>query len=225
MGTRVTRFVAGSAWALVELLLTLFVLFYLFRDRRKALGTLRSLVPLSEREADEVFTRVSDTIHATVYGTLVVAAVQGALGGLIFWWLGLPAPILWGTVMGLLAIVPVLGAFIIWVPVALFLAATGQWGKAAILIAWGGIVIALIDNLLYPILVGKRLRLHTVPVFFAIVGALRCSAPPAGMAGLQVRRFPAARRILSHHSSRFRDSHKIFGEKRASPRAKPTSIG
>lgn len=161
MGTRVTRFVAGSAWALVELLLTLFVLFYLFRDRRKALGTLRSLVPLSEREADEVFTRVSDTIHATVYGTLVVAAVQGALGGLIFWCLGLPAPILWGTVMGL----------------------------------------------------------HTVPVFFAIVGALRCSAPAAGMAGLQVRRFPAARRILSHHSSRFRDSHKIFGKKRASSRA------
>ena len=122
-----------------------------------------------------------------------------------------------GTVMALMVILGV--------TVALFLAATGQWGKAAILIAWGGIVIALIDNLLYLILVGKRLRLHTVPVFFAIVGALRCSAPPAGMAGLQVRRFPAARRILSHHSSRFRDSHKIFGKKRASPRAKPTSIG
>ena len=172
IGKRLSQVVTGSVWVIVRLLLTLFVLFYLFRDHRTALGTLRSLVPLSERETDEVFTRVADTIHATIFGTLVVAAVQGALGGLMFWWLGLPAPILWGAVMALLAIVPVLGAFVVWVPAAIFLAATGQWGKAAILAVWGGVVVALIDNLLYPILVGKRLRLHTVPVFFAIVGGL-----------------------------------------------------
>jgi predicted PurR-regulated permease PerM len=172
IGKRVSQVVTGSAWIIVQLLLTLFVLFYLFRDHRTALGTLRSLVPLSERETDEVFTRVADTIHATIFGTLVVAAVQGALGGLMFWWLGLPAPILWGAVMALLAIVPVLGAFVVWVPAAIFLAVSGQWGKAAILTVWGGVIVALIDNLLYPILVGKRLRLHTVPVFFAIVGGL-----------------------------------------------------
>jgi len=172
IGKRLTQVVTGSAWVIVQLLLTLFVLFYLLRDHRTALGTLRSLVPLSERETDEVFTRVADTIHATIFGTLVVAAVQGTLGGLMFWWLGLPAPILWGAVMALLAVVPVLGAFVVWVPAAIFLAASGQWGKAAILTVWGGIVVALIDNLLYPILVGKRLRLHTVPVFFSIVGGL-----------------------------------------------------
>jgi predicted PurR-regulated permease PerM len=130
VGKRVSEFAAGSAWILVQVLLTFFVLFYLFRDRREALGTLRSLVPLSEKETDRVFTRVADTIHATIFGTLTVAAVQGVLGGLIFWWLGLPAPILWGAVMGLLAIVPVLGAFVVWLPVAIFLAASGQWGKA-----------------------------------------------------------------------------------------------
>jgi predicted PurR-regulated permease PerM len=108
---------------------------------------------------------VADTIHATVFGTLTVAAVQGVLGGLIFWWLGLPAPILWGAVMALLAIVPVLGAFVVWLPVAIFLAASGQWGQAVILALWGTVVVGLIDNLLYPMLVGKRLRLHTVPVF------------------------------------------------------------
>ena len=90
----------------------------------------------------------------------------------MFWWLGLPAPILWGAVMGLLAIVPVLGAFVVWLPAAKFLAASGRWGKAVILLLWGTVVVGLIDNLLYPILVGKRLRLHTVPVFFAIVGGL-----------------------------------------------------
>jgi predicted PurR-regulated permease PerM len=172
LGKRVPKVLTGSAVVVVELLLTLFVLFYLFRDREKALRTLRSLVPLSEEEVQRVTKRVSDTIHATIYGTLVVAAVQGTLGGLMFWWLGLPAPVLWGAVMALLAIVPVLGAFVIWVPAAIFLAANGQWGKAAILTVWGGVVVALIDNLLYPVLVGKRLRLHTVPVFFSIVGGL-----------------------------------------------------
>jgi predicted PurR-regulated permease PerM len=172
VGKYVSGVVTGSAWAVVELLLTLFILFFLFRDREQSARALRSLVPLSERETNEVMTRVADTVHATVYGTLVVAAVQGTLGGLIFWWLGLPAPILWGAVMAVLAIVPVLGAFVVWVPAAIFLAATGQPGKALILAAWGTIVIGLIDNLLYPVLVGKRLRMHTVPVFFSIVGGL-----------------------------------------------------
>jgi predicted PurR-regulated permease PerM len=172
IGKRASQVLAGSAWAFIELLLTLFILFYLFRDRQEALTTLRSLVPLSVRETNEVFGRVTDTIRASVLGTLVVAAVQGALGGLMFWWLGLPAPVLWGAVMALLAIVPVLGAFVVWVPAAIFLAASGHVGKAAILTVWGGVVVALIDNLLYPILVGKKLRLHTVPVFFAIVGGL-----------------------------------------------------
>ena len=172
VGKRVSEFAAGSVWVFVQLVLTLFVLFYLFRDRRKALGTLRSLVPLSEKETDKVFIRVADTIHATIFGTLTVAVVQGALGGLMFWWLGLPAPILWGAVMALLAVVPVLGAFVVWLPAAIFLAASAEWGKAAILVLWGTVVVGLIDNLLYPMLVGKRLRLHTVPVFFAIVGGL-----------------------------------------------------
>src|SRR5215213_12024026 len=119
-----------------------------------------SLVPLSNRETDEVFARVSDTIHATVLGTLVVAAIQGALGGLMFWWLGLPAPILWGVIMAFLSVLPYFGAFIVWIPAALGLLLMGQWGKALILTAWGAVVIGMIDNLLYPILVGDKLRLH-----------------------------------------------------------------
>ena len=90
----------------------------------------------------------------------------------MFWVLGLPAPLLWGAVMALLAIVPVLGAFAVWVPAALFLALAGSWGKAIVLTIWGAGVVSLIDNLLYPILVGRRLRLHTLPVFIAIVGGI-----------------------------------------------------
>jgi predicted PurR-regulated permease PerM len=164
--------VSVSASAIAELLITFFALFYFFRDRRPALRGLRSLVPLSEGEADEVFARISDTIYATVYGTLTVALVQGCLGGLMFWVLGVPGALLWGTVMAVLAVVPVLGAFVVWVPASLFLLLEGSWGKALILAAWGGLVISFVDNLLYPILVGQRLRLHTLPVFIAIVGGL-----------------------------------------------------
>jgi predicted PurR-regulated permease PerM len=168
----IASFMTGSIWAVGELLITLFLLFFLLRDRDRGLAALRSVVPLSESEANKILRRVADTIHATVFGTLMVAAVQGTLGGLMFWWLGLPAPLLWGVIMGLLAIVPVLGAFMIWVPAALFLGLQGDWGKALILTVWGTVVIGLIDNLLYPMLVGKKLRLHTVLVFIAIVGGL-----------------------------------------------------
>lgn len=169
---RVSSFVTASLWVAAKLLITLFALFFFFRDRRKALDAVASMTPLTDREVDDLSTRVADTIHATVFGTLLVALLQGTLGGLMFWWLGLPAPVLWGTVMGLLAVVPVLGAFVVWVPVAVWLAIDGQWAKAIVLSGWGGIVIGLIDNLLYPIFVGKKLRLHTLLMFIAIVGGL-----------------------------------------------------
>lgn len=168
----VKSFIGASIYTGLHLLLMLLVLFFFLRDHRPALQSLRSLVPLSNKETDEVVKRVADTIHATIYGTLAMAVIQGTLGGAIFWLLGLPAPILWGAVMGLLAIIPYLGAFVIWVPAAVYLALQGDWGKAAILTVWGSVVIALIDNLLYPLLVGSRLRIHTLPVFFAMFGGL-----------------------------------------------------
>lgn len=124
-----------------------------------------------------LFTRIDDTIHATVYGTLAVSAMQGLLGGLMFWWLGIGAPLLWGLVMALLAIVPMLGAFIVWVPAAIFLALEGSWGKALILTAWGVLVVGTIDNLMRPILVGNRLKLHTVLAFMSVVGGLILFGP------------------------------------------------
>ena len=164
--------VRGSIAQAIGFLLTFYFLFYCFRDRRVALASLLNLSPLSEDELAEVTSRVADTIYATFYGTIVCAAVQGALGGLIFWWLGLPAPLLWGVIMGLLAIVPVFGAFVVWIPAAALLALDGHWGQALILTGWGGAVIGGIDNVLYPILVGNRLRLHTVPAFVSVVGGL-----------------------------------------------------
>jgi predicted PurR-regulated permease PerM len=164
--------VSGSVGIAVQLLITLLVLFYVFRDRRDIAADIRSFLPLSEHETDVLFRRIGETIHATIFGTLTVAAVQGFMGGLMFWFLGLPAPVVWGAVMAVLATIPVMGTFIVWAPAAVYLAATGSWGKAAVLVAWGALAIGLIDNVLYPLLVGQRLRFHPLPVFFSIVGGL-----------------------------------------------------
>jgi predicted PurR-regulated permease PerM len=163
---------SGSVGAAVQLLVTLLVLFYFFRDKRDIASDLRSFLPLSEGETNTLLRRIVDTIHATIFGSLTVAAVQGFMGGLMFWLLGLPAPAVWGAVMALLATIPVAGTFVIWAPAAVYLAASGEWGKAAILVGWGAMAIGLIDNLLYPMLVGRRLRFHPLPVFFSIVGGL-----------------------------------------------------
>lgn len=165
-------FVRGSVLQLIGVVLTFYLLFYFLRDRGPALKSLRSLSPLSEADMNHLFTGVADTVHATLYGTLAIAVVQGTLSGLMFWWLGLPAPLLWGIVMGLLAVVPVLGAFVIWIPAAIFLALEGSGGKALLLTFWGTIVVGGIDNLLYPMLVGRRLKMHTVLAFISIVGGL-----------------------------------------------------
>jgi predicted PurR-regulated permease PerM len=166
------KLISGSVYFVTGLLITLFLLFYFFRDKEKIVAALHRAVPLSPRETDRLFRKVQDTIYAIVYGTVLVALVQGALGGIMFWILGLPSPLLWGTAMALLAILPVLGAALIWVPAAIFLLVEGSWEKALILTAWGGIVVAFIDNLLYPVFVKGRLRLHTVPVFISIIGGL-----------------------------------------------------
>ena len=175
--TTSAAFVKGSVLQAIELLLTFYMLFFFLRDRHSALQLLRTLSPLSPAQMDQLFSRIDDTIYATIYGTLAVSAVQGLLGGLMFWWLGLPAPLLWGVVMGLLAVVPVLGAFVIWVPAALYLAINGNWDKAVILTVWGLAVVGTIDNLLYPLFVGKRLRLHTVLAFISAVGGLIVFGP------------------------------------------------
>jgi predicted PurR-regulated permease PerM len=164
--------VRGSFTQIVNVLLTFYILFFFLRDRAAILETLRTYSPLSDTEMEQISTRVADTLTATLYGKVAVAAIQGALGGLMFWLLGLPSPLMWGVVMGMLSIVPVLGAFIIWVPAAIYLTVEGNWQYGAILAAWGAVVVSNVDNVLYPILVGQRLQLHNVASFIAVVGGI-----------------------------------------------------
>ncbi|MER8520484.1 MULTISPECIES: AI-2E family transporter [unclassified Mesorhizobium] len=167
-----TSLLRGSIYQVAMFGLTFYLLFYFLRDRQHGLQAVAGLSPLRAPETAHILSRFAETVHATLLGTVFVAAVQGTLGGLMFWWLGLPTPVFWGLVMGLLAIVPVLGAFVIWVPAAVYLALEGAWASAAILTVWGGVIVGGIDNLLYPMLVGNRLRLHTVVAFIGSVGGI-----------------------------------------------------
>jgi predicted PurR-regulated permease PerM len=167
-GTLVKSSFAGG----LNFVLTFYFLFYLLRDKERILAAAMDYLPLTDAEFAQVRTRAADTIIAIFWGTIAVAGLQGALGGAMFWWLGLPAPVFWGFLMGLLAIVPFLGAFVIWAPAAIYLALVGQYTSALLLAGWGILVVGVVDNLVYPVLVGNRLRLHTVMAFVAVVGGV-----------------------------------------------------
>jgi predicted PurR-regulated permease PerM len=171
---------AGSISLVMQLVIMLFVLFFLYRDRDKALNALLHLLPLSAEEAGSMGSRIEDTILAVVNGSLLTAFVQALLAGAMYTVLGVPASVIWGCATFIAALIPMFGTFMVWGPVAVFLVLSGSWVKAVILVAWGGIVVGSIDNLLYPYLVGNRLRLHTILTFFAILGGIRLF----GLAGL-----------------------------------------
>ncbi|WP_296676851.1 AI-2E family transporter [Novosphingobium sp.] len=176
LNTQFTQWVAslvqGSLSGAVTLLLTFYFLFYLLRDRNTAIRAIERVLPLSDTEFAMVRTRLRETVIASVYGLATVSALQGFLGGLMFWWLDLPSPVFWGVIMGLLAIVPFLGAFVIWLPTSLALAFAGQYVPAVTLALWGTLVVGLVDNIVYPVLVGRRLAQHSIMAFIAIVGGL-----------------------------------------------------
>ncbi len=165
-------FAQGTAWAVLQILVCVFVLFFAFRDQGHLLASLRRILPMSRTEADYLFARVDDTIHATIYATVMTALLQGVTGGLVFWWLGLPAPVLWGTVMFVLGVLPVVGAVLVWAPAAVWLATEGRLGDTAVLTAWGLIMAGPVCNYFYAYLAGGRMRLHEVPVMIAYVGGL-----------------------------------------------------
>ncbi len=162
----------ASVSTVTQIVLMLFTLFFLFRDQDEAEQLFRSLLPLNDEQSEHLIGRLSDSISATVQGSLSIAAIQGCLGGIMFKILGVPNALMWSVVMALAATIPSLGTFLVWMPVAIYLALTGSWIKAIVLVAWGSSVIGTVDNLLYPTLVGSKLQLHTVPVLFSVLGGI-----------------------------------------------------
>jgi predicted PurR-regulated permease PerM len=172
IAARTSAFVEDAAGGVLQALVAVFVLFYCFRDHHRLLARMRELVPLAPEGTDKVLTRASDAIHATIYGTVLASALQAVTGGLLFWALGLPAPVLWGAVMFVLGVLPFVGAFLVWIPAAIYLATVERYGAALALVAWGLIIAGPVCYSLYAWAAGGRMRMHPVPTLLAFIGGL-----------------------------------------------------
>jgi predicted PurR-regulated permease PerM len=150
----------------------LYLLFFFLRDGDGLLKRVKSAVPLRAEQKSLLFTRMSVVARATVKGGVIVALVQGLLGGLAFWVLGIPAALLWAVVMAFLSLLPSVGAAIVWGPVALYLLATGEIWPGLLLMGYGILVIGLADNLLRPFLVGKSAKLPDYIILLSTFGGI-----------------------------------------------------
>lgn len=157
---------------LVGLTIMLYLLFFLLRDGQVLAARIKRAVPLSRMYKQRLFDNFITVIRATVKGNVLVAIAQGALGGLIFWFLGVQAALLWGVVMAFLSLLPAVGAAIVWAPVAIYFLVTGAIWQGVVLIAFGVLVIGLVDNILRPILVGKDTKMPDYLVLLSTLGGM-----------------------------------------------------
>lgn len=172
LGGLLAGLLSQSFGAVIQIVMMLFILFFLYRDQETAISFARSLLPLSDPETDELLESLRLTIYATALGRLALAVIEGVLAGAAFWILGVPNTMLWTLATVIVGILPAVGASVVWIPIALYLGFTGHWGKAALLTVWGTFVLSTIDNFLYPVLVGSKLSQHTVGILLAMLGGV-----------------------------------------------------
>jgi predicted PurR-regulated permease PerM len=163
---------AGLFDAMVSSLLVVFAMFLLLRDGKGLVEAIPEFLPFERPRSEALLGRIKDVVQASVYGVGVIALLQGALCGAMFWVVGIPAAALWGAVTVFASVLPVVGAFAVWGPGALYLALIGAWPRAIVLAIWGTFVVSGIDNVLRPRLVAGRVGLSEVAMFFALLGGL-----------------------------------------------------
>ncbi len=165
LGQNTLRFVVATG-------IMLYVLFFLFRDGRSIARNIRASMPLSDAYNRRLIDKFVGVVRATVKGNIVIAAIQGTIGGVTLWALGIDAALLWGALMVFLSLLPAVGAAIVWVPIAIYLFLTGAIWPGVVLVVVGVAVIGLVDNILRPVLVGKDTRLPDYVILVSTVGGL-----------------------------------------------------
>jgi predicted PurR-regulated permease PerM len=155
-----------------SLLVMLFSLFFLLRDGHGVGRRIRDLLPLPERERDRLVTETRDLVIASVGASLLVAAVQGTIGGVTYWLLGIGAPVVWGVAMAICALIPLVGSALVWVPTAIWLLMSGEIGRAVILIIVGSVGIGTVDNVLRPLLLSGRTTASGLVIFLGLLGGV-----------------------------------------------------
>ena len=165
--------VTGLASLLGQGAITLFILFFVFRDGAATARRAAALLPVERERTDRLFERIRDSVFANLYGILAVALAQGLLTGVAFALLGIPSPILFGIVAAVFSLVPVVGPSLVWLPASVFLFVTGYWVKGIFLLGWGAIVVGTADNVIRPLMVMGRAKLHPLLLLFALVGGVQ----------------------------------------------------
>ena len=167
----------------VMFLLMLYVLFFFIRDGEELLEMLIVALPFGDERERALLSKFAEVSRATIKGTLVIGLIQGALGGLIFWILDIQGAVFWGAVMVILSLVPVVGASFVWLPTSLLMVANGEYVGAAVLVAFGVLVIGLIDNVLRPLLVGRDTRMPDYVILLSTLGGLTVFGPSGFVIG------------------------------------------
>ncbi|MBN1154575.1 AI-2E family transporter [candidate division KSB1 bacterium] len=175
-----TRYLASKAFGLggnvasffLQLSVMIYLLFFFLRDGDKILSIIIQALPLGDKREKLLFSKFAEVTRATMKGTFVVGIIQGSLGGLAFWILGVEAAVLWGVIMIILSILPVVGSGLIWFPAAVILIISGSWIKGAILLIIGLFVIGLVDNFLRPTLVGRDTKMPDYLILLSTLGGL-----------------------------------------------------
>ena len=157
---------------IVKSFFVIITMYYLFRDGDKIVRALPKALPLSEKQSKTIIDRVSQVVSASVYGVVTIAMLQGLLGGLAFWVLGVPSPVLWAVVLAFICMIPIAGSFFVWLPASIYLILSGHWTKGILLIVWGALVISTVDNFLRPKLIKNQTKLHELFVFFSVLGGM-----------------------------------------------------
>ncbi|HEX8873801.1 MAG TPA: AI-2E family transporter [Nitrosospira sp.] len=150
----------------------LYLLFFLLRDGAILTSKINQAIPLSAEHKHHLLSKFTTVVRATVKGNLAVAAAQGLLGGLIFYFLGIQGALLWGFVMAILSLLPAVGAGLIWAPVAIYFLVTGAVWQGVVLILFGVFVIGLVDNILRPLLVGKDTQIPDYVILISTLGGM-----------------------------------------------------
>jgi predicted PurR-regulated permease PerM len=167
-----TSALANIGEAAFHFALMILTMYYLFKDGDGLVDRIKGAIPMSSGQASGMLKHITDVIRATIYGGLLVALVQGVLGGILFWALDIRSPVFWGAVMAFLSLIPFLGAFLVFVPAAIILLLGGAYVKAMILLIFGIGVVSQIDNFLRPMLISGKTELHPFLLFFSIAGGL-----------------------------------------------------
>lgn len=166
------RIFVGALGTALSFTISMFVVFFLLRDGAEMLRMVRGLVPMPRPDKRHLFDHLSSVVHAVIYGTGLTALIQGALLGTAFAVLGLPAPVVIGVLSAIVALLPLVGTPVVWVPTVIILALQGRWVVALIMLAWG-LVVSTVDNILRPILVaGRGAQIGTLTVFIGVIGGV-----------------------------------------------------